>query len=188
MAEEEYTVVKNVRGKADVRRWFGHKKRKNDGHIEQNIAVCFDCGVSVKLAGGTSNLQTHIRRHHPLKQAVRSKYVVQAEASTLQSTVTQVPSTSNVKTVSVQNSKQTTIMAAFGATSSQKPYPAQSPRASEITKQLGRFLAEDMRPYSLVESDHFKSLLRTLDPRYRCPSRTYFSETVIPMLYNEVRR
>ena len=85
MAEEDYTVVKNVRGKADVWRWFGLKKRKTDGHIEQNIAVCFDCGVSVKLAGGTSNLQTHIRRHHPLKQAVRSRFksVVQAEASTL---------------------------------------------------------------------------------------------------------
>ena len=53
MAEEDYTVVKNVRGKADVWRWFGLKKRKTDGHIEQNIAVCFDCGVSVKLAGGT---------------------------------------------------------------------------------------------------------------------------------------
>ena len=50
MAEEDYTVVKNVRGKADVWRWFGLKKRKTDGHIEQNIAVCFDCGVSVKLA------------------------------------------------------------------------------------------------------------------------------------------
>ena len=85
MAEEDYTVVKNVRGKAAVWRWFGLKKRKTDGHIEQNIAVCFDCGVSVKLAGGTSNLQTHIRRHHPLKRAVRSrsKSVVQAEASTL---------------------------------------------------------------------------------------------------------
>ena len=84
MAKEDYIVVKNVRGKADVWRWFGLKKRKTDGHIEQNIAVCFDCGVSVKLAGGTSNLQTHIR-HHPLKQAVRSrsKSVVQAEASTL---------------------------------------------------------------------------------------------------------
>ena len=104
-----------MRGKADVWRWFGLKKRKTDGHIEQNIAVCFDCCVSVKLAGGTSNLQTHIRRHHPLKQAVRSKSVVQAEASTSQSTVTQVPSTSNVKTVSAENSKQTTIMAAFVA-------------------------------------------------------------------------
>ena len=155
MAEEDYTVVKNVRGKADVWRWFGLKKRKTDWHIEQNIAVCFDCGVSVKLAGGTSNLQTHIRRHHPLKHAVRSKSVVQDEDSTSQSTVTQVPSTSNDETVSAENSKQTTIMAAFGATSSQKPYPAQSPRASEITKQLGRFLAKDMRPYSLVESDHF---------------------------------
>ena len=139
MAEEDYTVVKNVRGKADVWRWFGLKKRKTDGHIEQNIAVCFDCGVSVKLAGGTTNLQTHIRRHHPFKQSVRSKSVVQAEASTSQSTVTQVPSTSNVKTVSVETSKQTTVMAAFGATSSQKPYPAQSPRASKITKQLADF-------------------------------------------------
>ena len=111
MAEEDYTVVKNVRGKADVWRWFGLKERKTDGRIEQNIAVCFDCGVSVKLAGGTSNLQTHIRRHHPLKQAARSKSVVQAEASTSQSTVMQVSSTSNIKTVSAENSKQTSIMA-----------------------------------------------------------------------------
>ena len=136
---EDYTVVKNVRGKADVWRqkdWWAHWAK---------FAVCFDCGVSVKLACGTSNLQTHIRRHHPLKQAVRSKSVVQAEASTSQSTVTQVPSTSNVKTVSAENSKQTTIVAAFGATSSQKHYPAQLPRASEITKQLGRFLAKDVR-------------------------------------------
>ena len=77
MVEEDYTVVENVRGKADVWRWFGLKKRKTDGHIEQNIALCFDCGVSVKLAGGTSSLQTHISRHHPLKQAVRSKSVDQ---------------------------------------------------------------------------------------------------------------
>ena len=111
------------------------RDRKTDGHIEQNIAVCFVCGVSVKLACGTSSLQTHIRRHHPLKQAVRSKSVVQAEASTSQNTVTQVPSTSNIKTVSAENSKQTTIVVVFGATSSHKPYPAQSPRAFEITKQ-----------------------------------------------------
>ena len=52
-----------MRGKADVWRWFGLKKRKTNVHIEQNIALCFDCGVSVKLAGGTSNLQTHIRPH-----------------------------------------------------------------------------------------------------------------------------
>ena len=98
--------------------------RKTDGHIEQNIAVCFDCGVSVKLACGTSNLQTHIRRHHPHKQAVRSKSVVQAEASTSQSTVTQVPSTSNVKTVSAENSKQTAIVAAFGATFQSEALPS----------------------------------------------------------------
>ena len=98
--------------------------RKTDGHIEQNIAVYFDCGVSVKLAGGTSNLQTHIRRHHPLKQAVRSKSVVQAGASTSQSTVTQVPSTSNVKTLSAENSKQTTIVAAFGATFQSESLPS----------------------------------------------------------------
>ena len=29
------------------------------------MAVCLKCGVEVKCPGGTTNLTSHVRRHHP---------------------------------------------------------------------------------------------------------------------------
>ncbi|KAK3106942.1 hypothetical protein FSP39_003400 [Pinctada imbricata] len=44
----------------------------------------------------------------------------------------------------------------------------------------------DIRPYSTVQSDAFKYMIKVLDPRYELPSRTYFSEKVMPEIYQTV--
>ena len=62
-----------------------------------------------------------------------------------------------------------------------------SPRAQKITRQVGVFIACDLHPYKLVESRPFIDLLHMLEPRYQLPSRPYFSKTVIPVLYREVK-
>jgi len=41
--EDEVTVVRNERGKADIWRYFGLKKTKTDNTIVENIAVCNSC-------------------------------------------------------------------------------------------------------------------------------------------------
>ena len=63
----------------------------------------------------------------------------------------------------------------------------QSARAQAITTETARFLVKDMRPYSLVESPHFRSLLANMDERYQTPSRSYFSKTAIPSMYDELK-
>ncbi|KAK7456543.1 hypothetical protein BaRGS_00010363 [Batillaria attramentaria] len=50
-------------------------------------------------------------------------------------------------------------------------YPANSPRAKDITQKLAIFIVKDLRPYTLVENKQFRSLLAALDERYQCPSR-----------------
>ena len=60
-----------------------------------------------------------------------------------------------------------------------------TPHALSISRSIGKFIAADMRPYSIVESEGFKQMISTLEPKYKLPSRTYFSDNVIPELYKE---
>lgn len=60
-----------------------------------------------------------------------------------------------------------------------------SPQALNISRTIGKFIATDLRPFSIVESAGFKLLLSALEPRHQLPSRTYFSDNIIPELYKQ---
>ena len=57
--------MKNKRATSSVWTWFGLKRRKVDGRLVQNAAVCCKCSKEIKHSGGTTNLTTHLNRHHP---------------------------------------------------------------------------------------------------------------------------
>ena len=44
-------------------------------------------------------------------------------------------------------------------------------------------LTIDCQPISVVDNVGFIQVLKTLEPRYHCPSRKYFTETIIPKIY-----
>ena len=50
------------------------------------------------------------------------------------------------------------------------------------------FIAADMRPYSVVQNEGFKHMLKVLEPRYDIPSRTHFSEKIVPSLYEQEKK
>ncbi|KAI4819740.1 hypothetical protein KUCAC02_004976 [Chaenocephalus aceratus] len=63
-------------------------------------------------------------------------------------------------------------------------FPPNSEKAKTITQSVAAFIAKDLRPYSVVENAGFRHLLKTPEPRYKLPSRSHFTENVIPALYN----
>ena len=63
--EDDFVVVANTKGKADIWRHFGLKKRKHDGTILDKVAVCKTCNSAIKTSGCTTNMTTHLRRYHP---------------------------------------------------------------------------------------------------------------------------
>lgn len=65
--------------------------------------------------------------------------------------------------------------------------PPNSVRGQRITRAVASFIAKDIRPFSVVENPGFRHLLTTLEPRYKLPSRSHFSEKVIPELYLETK-
>ena len=52
---------------------------------------------------------------------------------------------------------------------------------------IGRRIAVDVQPYSVVEDAGFKNLLGILEPRYTIPSRKFSSTKVIPEMYDATR-
>ncbi|XP_060760348.1 zinc finger BED domain-containing protein 4-like [Neoarius graeffei] len=56
-----------------------------------------------------------------------------------------------------------------------------------IMKSIAEMIVKDLQPLSVVEQEGFKSLIKTLDPRCRIPSRKIFTGEKIPSMYEECR-
>ena len=110
-------------------------------------------------------MSTHLQRHHPLEAIQGSKKLAP-------------PCTPKRNGSSATG--QLRLPEVFKAT---QPLGPTSVRASAITRQVGIFIAKDMRPYSVVENHGFISLMRVCEPRYIVPSRTHFAQKVIPHLH-----
>lgn len=61
-------------------------------------------------------------------------------------------------------------------------YPTTSIRKKELDKEVALFIAQDLRPTSIVNGAGFKSFCLKMDPRYQLPSRQSLREKIIPKL------
>ena len=68
--------------------------------------------------------------------------------------------------------------------SRKRQWAIDSTEATRMHEAIGRRIAVDAQPYSVVEDAGFKNLLGNLEPRYTIPSRMFFSTKVIPEMYN----
>jgi len=50
-----------------------------------------------------------------------------------------------------------------------------------------KLIALDLQPLSIVENKGFKELLTILQPRFKIPSRYYFTNHILPELYDEIK-
>ncbi|XP_069114244.1 E3 SUMO-protein ligase ZBED1-like isoform X1 [Argopecten irradians] len=164
MAEESVNYVKNTKGKSKI--WEHFSLKEVEGKIVKDTVSCNTCNQDVKNPGGTTNMFSHVRLHHP--EINLDNLLARA-------------GTKKQSTVCVTGQRTLTAMVAAR-------YPPQSPRALEITGRLARFIVKDLRPYSKVESPKFKDFTKSLDPRYYVPGRKRFSEAIIPRLYNETKQ
>ena len=93
-------------------------------------------------------------------------------------------SRSDSATPTFTKSEQPKVYELFNKSSQYKP---SLDRAKLITEKVAKFMVKDLRPFSVVSNDGFRDLVQTLDPKYVLPSRTYFSQTIIPDMYENVK-
>ena len=127
--------------------------------VDKTCTVCKICRRSMRYTGNTTNMSTHLKRHHP--------------ENAPESTEKSVPKTCT---------GQLRLNEVF---QSQGRLPPQ--KAQAITRQIGIFIATDLRPYSVIENSGFRQLINTMEPRYQLPSRPHFSKVVVPQLYEETK-
>ena len=60
-------------------------------------------------------------------------------------------------------------------------------RARAIHKKLGEMIAIDSQPLYIVEDPGFISFVKNLEPRYKIPSRKYFTEKIFPKIIKGVK-
>ena len=51
-----------------------------------------------------------------------------------------------------------------------------------------KMMAYDAEPFALVERPGFKQLVQTMATEYTIPSRTYFSQSLLPKQYNALKK
>lgn len=143
--------------KASVWIHFGFHGRSSK-HVDRTHAVCRHCHAKLKYCGNTSNMRAHLSRFHP-------------EAAGW-------VKDDRLKPVIPPNQRTLPDMTRLAPGSE---------RAKKITTSISYFIAEDIRPYSVVENQGFRYMVHNLEPRYVIPSRSFFTQKSIPSLYKETK-
>ena len=68
------------------------------------------------------------------------------------------------------------------------PLQKDSIKAKAITRAIGMMIAVDLRPYSIVENEGFRELLKILEPRYPIISRKELTQTVVPEIFSDIKQ
>ena len=145
--------------KSYVWKHFGFYKR--DGKLDKMKAICKICRTVVPYSSSTTNLGTHLSRHHKITDEEKSP----------------------VASSSTSNVQAETSAARFF----QGPIPANSPRGKACTASVAVFIASHMEPYSVVDNEGFQFMCNTLEPRFTIPSRQHLTDNSVPALYNKIR-
>ena len=142
---------------------------------DQSKVTCNQCGQSVSRGGNsqvsfnTTNLLTHLRRHH----SAILKQVQDAQAQ-------QKAACSSTATVGACSVKQPTVTQSFERA---KVWDINDTRAVRVNRLVAEFIASDDMPFQLASSAAFARLLHSLEPRYKLPSEKYFRTSLIPEIY-----
>ena len=69
-----------------------------------------------------------------------------------------------------------------------KKYSSTDPRQIRITNAITDFVAGTLQSLSVVESNHFKELIQSVDSRAAIPSRKHLSTNLIKNRANEIKK
>lgn len=143
---------------------------------DTKFAICNACGQSISRGGkttktfNTTNLVYHIRGMHA---ELHSELLKKCDERTKEKA--SAPSSSRQLTLQESSDKA-------------RKWDINDPRAQHIHTRIGEMIALDYQPFSIVDDVGFVRLLHSLEPRYVTPSRRYVTETVMPKIYETVRK
>lgn len=133
---------------------------------------CKYCEAKISCIGkNTTNMWNHVKKFHSDK--------------ILEKTSESIPIPTSSRSDEPPTKKQTTLTELF---EKNIPFATNDPRAIAITKLIAEMICVDMQPLNMVNHLGFNRLIAKVCPKYKMPSRTHFSENVIPEMYELVKK
>ncbi|XP_065658221.1 zinc finger BED domain-containing protein 4-like isoform X2 [Hydra vulgaris] len=128
-------------------------------------------GKSLKSYGTTAMVK-HLRLKHSKEFELVGEKKVQS-----------FPSISETSVASTTNTVQSNIIQALNK---KKLWNIDDHGSIQIHKIIGKLITLDIEPFSIVEDTGFNELIKDAYPNYKLPCRTYFSQNVIPSMYDKL--
>ena len=164
--------------------------------MDNSKAVCKQCNVELARCKpdkpktfSTTSLISHLRSKHPVQydemNSRKTAIAVAAEGATATATATS-NAHSDSSTLPRSGSNLTAQPGIRQAFDKLKLWDINSENAQRVHVAIAKMIAIDMEPYHVVEKPGFVNLVQTLEKRYSMPSRKYFTERVIPDLFETV--
>ena len=142
---------------------------------DTKFAVCGECqtrGGTTTKSFTTTNLVHHLSVKHP-----------EIHANYLERKVNQEPR-------QLKDTRKRSVHRQLSLTETQeltKVWDINDHWAQRVHRKIGVMVAIDSQPLSVVEDVGFRQVLRILEPCYQCPSRKYYTDTIIPKIYQGMK-
>ncbi len=148
-------------------RWCGNFLRVNETHTTQAISnLCntkVPCGGTSTKSFNMTNLIRHLDKGHKEEHVEYQKQTAEKEKH--------------------KTPKRTLKQTALDSTC---PYSHDSEKAKGGTRKIMEFIILADLPFSIVENPTFQHLLSYFDPRYLLPGHTYYGDTGLNELHQDV--
>ena len=150
--------------------------------IDESKAICGTCGERISRGGKcaktytTTNLKKHLHSRHRLQF---EEFEQQEEAKAAEK--------ANKPSGSGQSRPSHRQVSLELVVEKHQQFGFDHPKSREINKLIAELIAVDNQPFSIVDDVGFMLLLNRLEPRYKLPSRRYFSETLIPNVFDKLK-
>ncbi|XP_066484838.1 zinc finger BED domain-containing protein 6-like [Tiliqua scincoides] len=151
---------------------------------EPCVAVCSTCQKRVRRGkdGGTRPGTTALHKHLKVHHGLHLPGVAVVPPSPL------TPLKERLHGHSVVIAEPTAAFQLVRQDRNQPYYPPTHPMAIQLASDTAWMLAVDMQPFSYVESEGFRRLMATAQPRWKVPGRAFFATKAVPELSKVVSR
>ncbi|XP_068126039.1 E3 SUMO-protein ligase ZBED1 isoform X1 [Hyperolius riggenbachi] len=172
--QPDLKLVAHPRAKSKVWKYFGFDTNAEGCIMQWKKIYCRICMAQIAYSGNTSNLSYHLEKNHP------DEFCEFVKSNTEQMREAFATAFSKLKSESSQQVIQESLLI-------KNPQSLDSKKQIEVSSAVVNFICEGMFPASILDEPTFKSLLKTLDPKYEIPSRRYVCGRILPDKYHLVR-
>lgn len=173
VVQSDLKLVAHPRAKSKVWKYFGFDTNAEGCIMQWKKIYCRICMAQIAYSGNTSNLSYHLEKNHP------DEFCEFVKSNTEQMREAFATAFSKLKPETSQQVVQETLIMKNSHTFDKKQL--------EVSSAVVNLICEGMFPASILDEPTFKSLLKTLDPRYEIPGRKYICSRVLPEKYHTVR-